>query len=123
MIGHELSHNILGHRDLPGRHAHAVVDCSRAWESNGARLRDTERQADYFGVYLLAWAGYDPHAAATFWHRMAESDPLGALVSDGTHPGNGTRVRLLVRAAAEIDAERAAARPIVPDYKAFIAAG
>jgi len=122
VIGHELSHNILGHRIfLDGTHTRRGLFAGMG--ENGERLRDTERQADYFGVYLLAWAGYDPHAAATFWHRMAESDPLGALVSDGTHPGNGTRVRLLVRAAAEIDAERAAARPIVPDYKAFIAAG
>jgi hypothetical protein len=122
VIAHELSHNILGHRVfLDGTHTSRGLFAGIG--GNGARLRDTERQADYFGVYLLAWAGYDPHAAATFWRRMARADPLGSLFSDGTHPGNGTRVKALARAAAEIDAARAAGRPLVPDYKAFSAAG
>jgi len=122
VIGHELSHNILGHRDfLDGTHTSRGLFAGLG--GNGARLRDTEQQADYFGVYLLAWAGYDPRAAASFWRRMAHADPLGSLLSDGTHPGNGTRVRALARAAEEIDAKRAAGKPVVPDYKAFIAAG
>jgi hypothetical protein len=122
VIGHELSHDILRHRVfLDGTHTRRGLFAGVG--DNGERLRDTERQADYFGVYLLAWAGYDPHAAARFWHRMAEADPLGSLLSDGTHPGNGARVRALTRAAEEIDAARAAGRPLVPDYKAFAAAG
>lgn len=122
VIAHELSHNILGHRVFLDA-THTGRGLFAGFGDNGARLRDTERQADYLGVYLLAWAGYDPHAAAGFWRRMEHADPLGSLLSDGTHPGNAVRVRALVRAAAEIDAERAAGRVIKPDYKAFAAAG
>ncbi len=118
VIGHELSHNILGHRDFLDS-THTSRGLFAGLGGNGARIRDTERQADYLGVYLLAWAGYDPHAAATFWRRMEHADPLGSLLPDGTHPGNGTRVRELTRAAAEIDAERAAGKPVVPDYRRF----
>ncbi len=121
VIGHELAHDILGHRAyLDGTHTSRGMVAGLG--GNGARLRATERQADYFGVYLLAWAGYDPHAAAHFWRRMAHADPLGSLFADGTHPGYGARVRALARAADEIDAERAAGRPVVPDGAAFAAA-
>ncbi|WBO20805.1 M48 family metallopeptidase [Sphingomonas abietis] len=116
VIGHELSHNILGHRDFLDT-AHVSDGVLRGIGRNGARIRDTERQADYFGVYLTAWAGYDPHAAARFWKRMAHADPLGGLFSDGTHPGNGARVRDLERAADEIDAKRAAGQPLDPHYQ------
>jgi hypothetical protein len=115
VIGHELSHNILGHRDFLDS-THTTQGMLGGLGRNGARIRETERQADYFGVYLTAWAGYDPHAAAAFWKRMAHADPLGGLFSDGTHPGNGSRVRDLERAAAEIDAKRAAGKPLDPDY-------
>ena len=118
VIGHELSHNILGHRDFLDS-THTSRGLFAGIGGNGARLRDTERQADYLGVYLLAWAGYDPHAAASFWRRMEHADPLGSLLSDGTHPGNGTRVRDLTRAAAEIDAKRAAGKPVLPNYAGF----
>jgi hypothetical protein len=115
VIGHELSHNILGHRDFLDS-THTSQGMLGGLGRNGARIRQTERQADYFGVYLTAWAGYDPHAAAAFWKRMAHADPLDRLFSDGTHPGNGSRVRDLERAAAEIDAKRAAGKPLDPDY-------
>lgn len=118
VIGHELSHNILGHRNFLDS-THTSRGLFAGIGGNGARLRSTERQADYLGVYLLAWAGYNPHAAATFWRRMEHADPFGSVLSDGTHPGNGTRVRNLTRAAAEIDAERSAGKPVVPDYRAF----
>jgi hypothetical protein len=121
VIGHELSHNILGHRDFLDS-THTSRGMLSGLGHNGSRIRDTERQADYFGVYLTAWAGYDPHAAASFWKRMAHADPLGGLLSDGTHPGNGNRVRDLERAADEIDAARAAGRPLEPHYPAFEAA-
>lgn len=116
VIGHELSHNILGHRDFLDS-THTSEGLLSGIGRNGARIRDTERQADYFGVYLTAWAGYDPHAAAAFWKRMAHADPLGGLFSDGTHPGNGSRVRDLERAADEIDAKRAAHQPLDPAYR------
>jgi hypothetical protein len=116
VIGHELSHNILGHRNFLDS-THTSNGVLRGVGHNGARIRDTERQADYFGVYLTAWAGYDPHAAARFWKRMAHADPLGGLFSDGTHPGNGSRARDLERTADEIDARRAAGQPLEPHYR------
>ncbi len=113
VIGHELSHNILDHRDFLDS-THTSGGMLGGLGHNGQRIRETERQADYFGVYLTAWAGYDPHAAAAFWKRMAHADPIGGLLSDGTHPGNGERIRDLERAADEIDAKRAAGQPLDP---------
>ncbi len=117
-IGHELAHNILKHHDYleSTRTSHGLF---RGLGSNGRRLRETERQADYWGIYLVAWAGYDPHAAAIFWRRMVRTHSLTALLSDGTHPGNGGRTRDLQCAANRIDAARAAGRPLVPDFLAF----
>jgi hypothetical protein len=121
VMGHELAHNILGHReflDSTGTSRHGLF---AGLGGNGARVRETERQADYLGLYLAAWAGYDYHAAADFWRRMGRADPLAAIFSDGTHPGGGERVRELQRGAAEIDARLGTRQPLVPDYEDFAA--
>ena len=55
--------------------------------------RKQESEADHIGLVLMAMAGYDPHAALTFWERLA-------AVSKGqkgpqwlsTHPTNDARI-------------------------------
>lgn len=57
--------------------------------------RRHESEADEIGLLYAAEAGYDPHAAITFWERMEalkeESSP-GFL---STHPSGDTRIRKL----------------------------
>lgn len=116
VIGHELAHNILGHRSF--------LDSTRrgGGGESGAAVIETEREADYWGLYLVAWAGYDVTQTPAFWQRIARVGWLSNLFSDGSHPGNRTRARDLQREVAEIQAARAARRPLVPDFERFEAA-
>lgn len=113
MMGHELAHNILGHHDI----LTASSEERRARLGKGSLLeqtRLTERQADYLGLYLVAWAGYDVHAAVPFWEKMADNEPLMALSFGRSHPSDRQRIRDLTAEAARIDADRAAGRPLLP---------
>ena len=44
-----------------------------------AYSRTHESEADKLGVTFAAMAGYDPHAAVTFWQRMAAQSILAIL--------------------------------------------
>lgn len=116
ILGHELSHNFLKTREQLDAKGTSFGLFS-AFGENGARLRDSEREADYWGVYMMTWAGYDPHGAAAFWRRHSRMDVNGLLAM--SHPSNGTRIRDLEAAADEIIAKRAAGKPLDPDYAHF----
>lgn len=118
VLGHELSHDILDHRDYLGRTG-TSEGLFAGVGSNGARLRATEREADYYGLYLDAWAGYDIAAAAPFWRRMARFGWLDAIFGDGTHPGYSDRISDIDREVAEIRAQQASGGPVLPDYARF----
>lgn len=118
VLGHEMSHNILGHRDQLNGHEPLLG----AFGIGNGHILDTEMQADYYGVYAMALAGYDPMASVSFWERMRHSQGL-LWMSNGTHLAGRRRTAFLQRAADEIAARRAAGRPLVPDYQAFIAGG
>ncbi len=58
--------------------------------------RFQESEADHIGVFLMAFAGYDPNAAVEFWLRMARLTSQGGppeILSD--HPSHETRIRQL----------------------------
>lgn len=57
-----------------------------------SRLHESE--ADHMGLIYMAAAGYDPHAAASLWRRMAERNK-GKTTPEflSTHPADETRVR------------------------------
>lgn len=118
VLGHELAHDILGHREYLGRTG-TGDGLFAGIGANGKRIRETEREADYYGLYLDAWAGYDVDAAVPFWQRMARAGWLQTLIGDGTHPGFSQRIADLGREAAIIHAQQAGARPVRPDYAAF----
>lgn len=86
-VAHELSHNLLGHRERlkakPGMKA----------------VLATEIEADRLSVWLMANAGYDPTAALRFAERYGRKTGLG-IFSDGTHLRWKNRVRVM---QAEID--------------------
>jgi predicted Zn-dependent protease len=54
--------------------------------------RTQEAEADELGLYIAAWAGYDPHAAIPLWQRMAKmgGDKPPAILS--THPSDESRI-------------------------------
>jgi Zn-dependent protease with chaperone function len=116
ILGHELSHNFLKTREQLDAKGTSFGLFS-AFGENGARLRDSEREADYWGVYMSSWAGYDPHSGANFWRRHSRMDVNGLIAM--SHPSNGTRIHDLEAAAAEIEAKRAAGKPLDPDYAHF----
>lgn len=93
IVGHELGHVVLGHRK--------------------ARAA-SEAEADYFALYLLARAGFDPAAAAEAWRRRARTMPE-SLIGWGSHPSAPERALAAEHALAEIAAKKAAGRPLVPE--------
>lgn len=87
-VAHELSHNLLGHRnrlEKTGR--------------NGAHILATEIEADQLSVWLLANAGYNPIAALRFAERFGRKTSLG-IFSESTHLRWKNRVKIM---RAEID--------------------
>lgn len=64
--------------------------------AGGATLafsRSHESEADYIGLRYAARAGYDPHAAITFWQKMARQEKgLKVPVFLSTHPTNERRI-------------------------------
>ncbi len=57
------------------------VSGSREQQSGGGILgtlgnlrfnRAQESEADHIGLFLMTFAGYDPHEAVRFWERMAQ---------------------------------------------------
>lgn len=58
--------------------------------------RKHESEADHIGLFYAAQAGYDPHAAITFWERIqALNEKEGAPEFLSTHPAGKTRIRKL----------------------------
>ena len=115
VIGHELAHNILGHRHFLEAEGMRRYEPFSGLGRSGNRLRETEKQADYLGLYLVAWAGYDVRGAAELCRHLERADPLIRLFSDWTHPGIGARIEALSAEAANIDAVRAAGGRLWPD--------
>ena len=79
-----------------------------------ARLfKQTEVEADRLSAWLLAGAGYDPHAAIRFWTRFGQRAGR-PLFQAGTHPRWRDRVAAIETEVRAIDAARAAGRPLEP---------
>jgi hypothetical protein len=112
ILGHELAHNVLGHRrwSETGGAGRTVVgrDCSE--DLCGG---DRERQADRTGLYLMARAGYRPAVAAPFWRRFGESN-WRVRYAQLAHASAGTRAQRLEEVQAEIEALQAAGLPLEP---------
>jgi predicted Zn-dependent protease len=58
--------------------------------------RCEEAEADHIGVFLMAFAGYDPKESVQFWQKMQTANGrahLPEILSD--HPSDAGRIRLL----------------------------
>lgn len=55
--------------------------------------RKQEYEADHIGLILMALAGYDPHAALSFWSKMVrESKGKHTIALLATHPADKDRI-------------------------------
>ncbi len=92
-IGHEMSHNILGHADWLDKVGRKT-----------SHIRETEIAADRYSLRLMKGAGYDPDAAARFWRKVDKKFPF-FILSDGTHMSDKARTRFLAQEAAALAAQ------------------
>ena len=79
VIAHEISHWTRLHVTLRS------LSCNSSLEAS----RNCEREADYYGVYLMFKAGYDCDGARRAWH--AYNNRFGAGSGQGSHPGSYER--------------------------------
>jgi beta-barrel assembly-enhancing protease len=101
-LAHEMAHSILNHQaqlDRSGRGRKAV--------------RATEVEADYWGTYLLARAGYDLDRAMDFWARYEDKTNKG-LLADGTHPGKKERLSAVAKSIAEVREKQRLGQRLIP---------
>jgi predicted Zn-dependent protease len=98
VLGHELSHSILGHqglRDEEGILAGLGMKPNAIWKR--------EEAADRLGLRLMAAAGYDLDASLAFWDRyLRQYDWFPQIFR--SHPSRSARARI---AREEIAAIRA----------------
>ncbi len=111
VLGHELAHNVLHHRERLDR-AGFARSILGALGSSPSSLVLTEKEADYVGLYLTARAGYDISRAPDFWR----SAPDGADALDWAHPPTAERVAALAATRDEIDRKRALGEPLIPQF-------
>jgi predicted Zn-dependent protease len=57
-----------------------------------AYSRKQESESDESGLYYMAFAGYDPNAAVTFWEKMSQQGGSGVPEFLSTHPSDDTRI-------------------------------
>jgi Zn-dependent protease with chaperone function len=137
IVGHELAHITLGHirKEQANRVAGTIggflVDAAlatvgldtrgglmREFGNAGARAfsKDFEREADYFGAYFIARAGYEPREAEALWRAMGQEHPRSIRFA-GTHPTSSERFILMQRAIAEIADKRSRGLPLRPELR------
>ena len=105
LIAHEFAHNVLQHRALLGR-----IGRTRR------NIRETEGDADYWGLYLLVRAGYNGSEAIKFWDRFERRTNAG-FFADGTHLSRKDRIALAATTLAEIKAKQARGIALIPEKR------
>jgi len=112
IMGHEISHAILGH----GRERMSRAIAMQGGMTLGSIVagrdlsilapvadialtlpnsREGESEADRYGIELAARAGYDPHAAVRLWEKMSAASGNGPPVFLSTHPAPTNRIQAL----------------------------
>ena len=134
IMGHEVAHAILNHGqqrmsasllqeigriglsigasllDLPSETQAIILTAYGIGSQLGGILpfsRSHENEADYYGLILMAIAGYNPAAAASFWERMSSLGD-GGFEWLSTHPSSDNRASQLrewITETTEIAAE------------------
>lgn len=105
VLSHEMAH-ALAH------HASERVAREQAGGESPLRSlyydRAQEAEADHIGVFLMAFAGYDPRKAVTLWERMSQAAGVGKRQVPeilSSHPAHEHRIQALRKQS--LDAMRA----------------
>lgn len=126
VVAHELAHNARGHigarqhsamlrvPSAPGITAGGYLTSEGARRATPSFSIESEREADYVGLYALAIAGLPLDSASRFWRHVAQADPEGIGMA-ATHPTPAERFVRMEQAIAEIEHKRAAGLPLSPD--------
>lgn len=132
VVAHELAHNAMTHvqSQTTNYWIGSVVDILAAaygistgglFGSLAANYysKDFEAEADYVGLYMLARSGGRVDGAPLFWRRLAAEHP-GSISRGGmlaSHPTTPERFVAMEATIKEIEAKRAANRPLLPDME------
>lgn len=127
IVGHEIAHNLLGHYEeaitgvLAGAAAESIFGGLTGISLGGmganagavAFSKDREREADYYGLYLAAYAGYDISVAPDLWRALAHDSGGG---SGGlTHPSSPERAARAMLVVVDVAHKRRDNRSLLPD--------
>jgi predicted Zn-dependent protease len=112
VIAHEMAHNFLGHHEQLDQEDISTGLFS-GFGANGRKLRDMEREADRYSIFLVARARYDFHIASTFWRRLAKSSGIGSIWTT-SHPNARNRGRNADAAVAEVDEQLSKGTALMP---------
>ena len=108
VLGHEMSHVILGHPEQLDA-AGVPRGLLRHFGKNASRVKATEIEADRLGLRLAWAAGYDISAAVPFWRRYAAKVGSGFAT---THPGRKAREKIIAETITELGgSKRGTQRP------------
>jgi len=89
MEGGMLLGSVVAGRDLTG--LAPVADIALTLPNS----RNSESEADRYGVELAARAGFDPHAAVSLWNKMNKASSSGMPEFLSTHPSPDNRMEEL----------------------------
>ena len=132
VIGHELSHNVMGHVTKKKVNAAVglVVDIliaaatgindQGAFSNAGAAAysQEFEAEADYVGLYAVALANIDIDSAPNFWRKMAAINSGSIQKSyNASHPSTPERFLHMEQTVAEIKSKRSQGLALTPEFK------
>ncbi len=101
IAAHELSHNLLGHRQrLNAQKVNRGL--FGQFGKSAKRIKATEIEADRLSIWLMTNAGYDPSAAISFWTRYGREHGRG-IFSASTHYRWKKRVKLFEEEIAKME--------------------
>lgn len=110
VMAHELSHNILRHRErLEARGV--TFGMLSSFGGSVKYFRQTELQADLLSVYLLANANYPLSALLVFWKKFGPSK-AGGILRGRSHPAWRDRLATVEAEIAKV--ETLSVHPVVP---------
>lgn len=117
VMGHEIAHAVAKHsserltQQLLANYGAAIANAATAEKSQAAQntinmlyglgaqygvllpySRKHEYEADHIGLIFMKMAGYDPHAAISFWERMAAGGGSTTPEFFSTHPSDANRI-------------------------------
>lgn len=96
VLGHELAHNLLRHRQLLADRDIGASGLLPAERTTSEEFHETEEEADRFAVSLVMTAGYDLAGAMAFMDALLDR----SIVDSETHPDPDRRLALLREAIA-----------------------